>query len=142
MAFGEKKQTAIDFWKSIAKAHDTIKKANNQVVEEFGLTAAQFGIIEVLNEHGPLPLKKISYQLYVTGANMTSVIDKLEADSLVVRVHSKEDRRVIYAELTDKGKDVLKKILPKFLDNLLTLCEKVSIDEQKQLISVVGKFLG
>jgi MarR family 2-MHQ and catechol resistance regulon transcriptional repressor len=41
----------------------------------------------------------------VTGANITCVVDNLEKEDLVRRVPSKKDRRIINAELTDKGKE-------------------------------------
>lgn len=44
----------------------------------FGLTGPQSGVLRTLSEHGPLSSADLSRKLYVTPANITGIIDRLE----------------------------------------------------------------
>jgi len=142
MASNTKKQLAAKLYSSVAKANDRFKKAHSKHVLTYKLTAPQFGVLAVLNSEGPVPLKKISEELMVTGANITCVVDNLEKEKLVQRIHSKEDRRVILADLTKKGKDKVKTILPDYLETLAGVSNNLNETEQKQLLKLLEKFLG
>jgi len=142
MASNNKKQLAAKLYSSVAKTNDRFKKAHSKHVLKYKLTAPQFGVLAVLNSEGPVPLKRISEELMVTGANITCVVDNLEKEKLVQRIHSKEDRRVILADLTKKGKDKVKDILPDYLETLATTGKNLNETEQKQLLKLLEKFLG
>jgi MarR family 2-MHQ and catechol resistance regulon transcriptional repressor len=137
----QKAETALQLWDRLAKAHDKFRKV--QAKQMFGekLTAPQFCVLEVIYKLGPVPLKKISEETMVTGANITCVVDNLEEMGFVKRVHSKEDRRVITAELTNSGKSKLEKILPAYYENIASLVTKISDNEQKQLNNILGKLM-
>lgn len=135
----DKFKTSEMLWSKLSKAYDTVRKAHMKEMSRFDLTAPQFGVLEVLKKAGPLPLKKISEELMVTGANITCVVDNLEKEQLVQRVHSKTDRRIITAELTDKGKEKMEEIFPNYNQNLSQLFEIFSEEEQKVLIKLLEK---
>ncbi len=126
----------VDMWDKFSRVYDSLKKSFVRQIAEFNLTAPQFGVLQVLHENGSMPLKKISKKLFVTGANITCVVDNLEKDDLVTRVHSKSDRRIILAELTEKGKNKFLEILPEYEKHLMQLTEKLS-DEEKQHLSIL-----
>jgi MarR family 2-MHQ and catechol resistance regulon transcriptional repressor len=135
-----KKETqVIELYNLVAKAHDRLKKAHAKQLGSEKLTTPQFGVLDVLMKKGPIPLKKISDELMVTGANITCVMDNLEKEDLVRRVHSKSDRRVINAELTSKGKQKLAKIYPQHVKSLNSFSKKLTDSEMKQLSGLLDK---
>lgn len=142
MASNNKKQLAAKLYSSVAKVNDRFKKAHSKHVLKYQLTAPQFGVLAVLNSAGPVPLKKVSEELMVTGANITCVVDNLEKEKLVQRIHSKEDRRVILADLTKKGREKVNTILPDYLETLADTGKNLNEAEQKQLLKLLEKFLG
>ncbi len=129
----------LELWTKLSKAYDTVRKAHMKEMARHSLTAPQFGVLEVLNSAGPLPLKRISEELMVTGANITCVVDNLEKENLVQRVHSKEDRRIITAELTDKGKTKMSEIYPNYSDNLSGVFKIFDEKEREELMRLLGK---
>ncbi len=135
----DKKQMALDLWEKFSKAHDKVRRVQARQMFEQGLTAPQFGVLDILNKTGSVPLKKISEEMMVTGANITCVVDNLEKEGLVKRVHSKEDRRVIFAELTKDGKAKIDSILPAYIENITNLLSALSDNEQKELLKILGK---
>ena len=132
-------QVALDLWSRLSKAYDKVRKSHVKQMSEYKLTAPQFGVLDVLKKSGPMPLKRISEELLVTGANITCVVDNLEKEDLVRRVPSREDRRIIMAELTEKGEQKMQEIFPSYLSNMSKVTSVLSEDEQKQLSDLLAK---
>lgn len=139
MAKQSKEQQMVDLFNLVAKANDKLKKVHSKHLSTEKLTSPQFGVLDVLKKKGSIPLKKISDELMVTGANITCVMDNLEKENLVQRVHSKTDRRVINAELTSKGKQKLEKIYPDHIKSLNEFSKKLTDSEMKQLSGLLEK---
>lgn len=138
----EKNKTALELWEKLSKAYDKVRKVQSKQMFEKNLTSPQFGVLEVLSKTGPVPLKKISEEMMVTGANITCVVDNLEKEGFVKRVPSKEDRRVILAELTQTGKAKIDSIIPEYSESMVSLTSVLSEHEQKELTRLLIKLQG
>lgn len=136
---GDKKQTALDLWEKLSKAYDKVRKVQSKQMFAEDLTTPQFGVLEILYKRGPVPLKKISEEMMVTGANITCVVDNLEKEGFVKRIPSKEDRRVIHADLTPQGKAKVESILPAYAESMAGILSALSEHEQKELTKLLGK---
>lgn len=136
----EKKQMALDLWEKLSKAYDKYKKVQAKQMFGENLTAPQFGVLEILHKIGPVPLKKLSAEMMVTGANITCIMDNLEKEGFVKRIYSKEDRRVILGDLTTSGKTKIGSIIPKYADNIASLTSVLNDHEQKELSRLLSKF--
>jgi MarR family 2-MHQ and catechol resistance regulon transcriptional repressor len=137
----DKKLTSLELWEKLSKVNDKIRKVQARQMFEEKLTTPQFGVLEILYKRGPLPLKKISDEMMVTGANITCVVDNLEKENLVRRIPSKEDRRVIHAELTPQGKNKIDSIYPAYTKNIAEMFSLLSESEQKELLKLLSKIL-
>jgi DNA-binding MarR family transcriptional regulator len=51
----------------------------------------------------------LARRYYVTKATITSVVDELERKGLVNRRRSEEDRRTVFVELTQHGREVFRR---------------------------------
>ena len=134
--------SSVVIWEKISKAYDKMRRVQSKQMYGQNLTAPQFGVMEVLNRLGSVPLKKISEELMVTGANITCVVDNLEKEEFVKRIPSKEDRRVILAELTQKGKEKLDEIMPEYVKNMSAVTAVLNEHEQKELTKLLDKING
>jgi MarR family 2-MHQ and catechol resistance regulon transcriptional repressor len=135
----DKKQAALDLWEKLSKAYDKVRKVQSKQMFEQKLTTPQFGVLEILHKLGPVPLKKISEEMMVTGANITCVVDNLEKEGFVKRIPSKEDRRVIHADLTSQGRAKIESILPAYAESMASVVGSLSDHEQKELTRMLGK---
>ena len=135
----EKSKIALEIWEKLSKAHDKVRKVQSKQMFGEKLTSPQFGVLEILLKTGPVPLKRISEEMMVTGANITCVVDNLEKEGFVRRIHSKEDRRVILAELTATGKTKIDSVMPQYIENMSTLTSILTEHEQKELTKLLGK---
>ena len=70
----------------------------------------QFVVLRTLGGGGRATTKDIATATGVTTGNITGLVDKLEAEGLVVRDRSEKDRRVVYLEATKKGQSLLEEL--------------------------------
>lgn len=136
----EKTETALHLLEVLFRANEKFRKLQSQLLVNSKLTIPQFGVLEILYRLGSIHLKRISELMMVTGANITCVADNLEKEGLIKRVHSKEDRRVVLAELTSSGKQKIEQILPAYKENILSAASKLTEEEQKEVIQLLEKF--
>jgi MarR family 2-MHQ and catechol resistance regulon transcriptional repressor len=135
-------ERALRLWIALARAYSTMARAVATKIGEYGLTTAQFGILEALHHVGPLPLGELAEKLLVTGGNVTYVMDRLEALGYVVRKRSDQDRRVVTAVLTPAGRDLVTEVFPGHATFIHDLMATLDDDEQEQardLLKRLGK---
>ena len=74
---------------------------------EFGATLPQFDLLaQLYREKDGLRLGELSKRTMVTNGNVTGLVERLEADGLIVRETPQGDRRVTVAKLTRRGHEV------------------------------------
>ena len=71
------------------------------------LSSHGFHILYILNESpdGTVPMTELVSRLGRTRQQLSKLISDLEDDGLVTRVHTSENRRLVYVSLTDAGKE-------------------------------------
>ena len=73
---------------------------------EVGLSSPRLTVLtELVKSTSPLPLSELAARLSCVRSNITQLVDRLEADGLVRRVHDATDRRSIRAEITALGRE-------------------------------------
>ncbi|MCX4984414.1 MarR family winged helix-turn-helix transcriptional regulator [Streptomyces sp. NBC_00572] len=73
-----------------------------------GLTSTQAKVLAQLN--GPLPMRALATLLVCDASNVTGIIDRLEARSLVRREPDPADRRVKNVVATDEGREIIRRV--------------------------------
>jgi len=82
---------------------DTIR---SNLREEFGITLPRFDLMAQLERHPDgLSMGELSRRMMVTGGNITTIVDQLENEKLVMRVMSETDRRSYTVRLTLSGRN-------------------------------------
>jgi len=135
-------ENALRLWISLARCYVTFSRAVACKVAEYDLTAPQFGVLEALYHLGPLSLGELADKLLVTGGNVTYVMDRLENQDLVVRERSGDDRRVVRAHLTTKGRATIEGVFPShvdFVQGLVTGLGSEDRDTLRNLLKKLGK---
>lgn len=135
-------ERALRLWVALARCYSTYARAVACKVHEYGLTMPQFGVLEALHHLGPLSLGELADKLLVTGGNVTYVMDRLEEQGMVYRERSGEDRRVIQAKLTPKGKELIESVFPGHVEYVQRLGSYLDGPEQaklRELLKTLGK---
>lgn len=137
--WSREEEESLRLWISLARCYATFSRAVACKVAEYDLTAPQFGVLEALYHLGPLSLGELAEKLLVTGGNVTYVMDRLESQGLVVRERSGNDRRVVRAHLTSKGRDTISGVFPGHVDFVRGLVESLDSDERNELRTLLKK---
>ncbi|BCG57755.1 MarR family winged helix-turn-helix transcriptional regulator [Paenibacillus sp. URB8-2] len=132
--------TSLKLFVVLSKAYRAISDQAIKDVRQYGLSPSEFAILEVLYAKGKIPMQQIGEKILITSGSITYNIDKLEKKNLLRRVPSHEDRRVIYAEITDAGSEWFNRIFPDHADKIHSLMKGISQDEQQEAIVLLKKF--
>jgi DNA-binding MarR family transcriptional regulator len=75
-----------------------------EALKAVGLSAAKYFVLSQIAKSGePVPLRMLAAEQQCVASNMTTLVDRLEADGLVKRVDDPADRRSKRAVLTPLG---------------------------------------
>ena len=75
-----------------------------------GVTATQLNVIKMLDEIGELSLSELSKRIAAQNSTVTGIVDRMVQADLVTREQSPEDRRVWRIKLSERGKQLARKI--------------------------------
>ncbi len=143
--WSKKEEQALRLWIALGRCYVSFSRAVACKVAEYDLTAPQFGVLEALYHLGPLSLGELAEKLLVTGGNVTYVMDRLEAQGMVVRERSGDDRRVVRAHLTTKGHQTIQGVFPRharFVEGLVDCLDPEEKETLRALLKKLGKGVG
>src|SRR5947207_11347626 len=96
-------------------AHQSLSRESEEALKDYGLSLAKYNILNALAEAGGrLPFSILVERLGCVRSNVTGLIDRLQEDRLVRRVDHPEDRRMLFAELTDEGRALIAVAKPRY----------------------------
>jgi len=89
---------------ALMRAAHSLEDRLEEALAEIGLSGAKFTALSHLMRAGePLGLGECAARMTCVRSNMTQLMDRLEADGLVQRVHDASDRRSVKAAVTPLG---------------------------------------
>jgi DNA-binding MarR family transcriptional regulator len=100
-------QALVESWRALADRHARITCALERVLQdEHGLGVSEFEVLERLaapdkDQHR---MQELAEAVYLSQSALSRLIGRLELEGLVTRAICSEDRRGIYACLTDEGR--------------------------------------
>jgi MarR family 2-MHQ and catechol resistance regulon transcriptional repressor len=134
-----KREPSLELFVVLSRAYNWVNAHVVRDIRCHGLNPTEFGILEVLYHKGPLPLQQIGEKVLISSGNITYAVDKLEQKQLLVRKPSAHDRRVIFAELTAQGRQLLDTIFPQHAEAIRAAVSGLSPEEQIQAIQLLRK---
>jgi DNA-binding MarR family transcriptional regulator len=90
------------------------------------------------SEAGLLP-SEFAERASLTRASVTSLLDGLERDQLITRQPHPVDRRMLSVQMTEKGRELMNRILPQHFTWIKEWMENLSHREQQTLIKLLTK---
>ena len=108
-------------------------------MSQYSLSITEFSVLEVLYKKGKQTIHQIGNSILISSGTMTYVIDKLEKRNLLSRHACVEDRRVIHVILTDDGKEMMDKIMPKHQEFVDSMFESLNKEEKELFVKLLKK---
>ncbi|MED4604293.1 MarR family transcriptional regulator [Paenibacillus validus] len=123
----------------LSRACEWVTAHAHRDIRRHGLNPTEYGVLELLYHKGPQPLQQIGEKILMTSGNITYVIDKLEQKQLVVRKPCPEDRRVSFAEITERGVAFLNDAFPAHQQVVANAVAGLTSEEKRQAIALLKK---
>lgn len=130
---------ALDLFIKLTRASESILSKLFKPINDAGLTASQFGVLEALYHLGPMCQRDIASKILKSTGNLTMVIDNLEKRQLAQRVRDTKDRRMITVSLLPAGKALIESIFPSHVERLTQVFSVLSTEEAVQLNILLRK---
>lgn len=140
--YGRKADLALGMWVKLARATNTMSTLTIRDIAGYGLTEAQFGVIEALGHLGPMKVGELCTKNLSSGGNMTVVVDNLVRDGLVERLRCEDDRRAYIVRLTARGTKLFQDIFVRHARFVTDLVYSALSEEEISQLSSLLKKLG
>jgi DNA-binding MarR family transcriptional regulator len=110
---------------------------------EADLTTSQYNVLRILRGSHPKALTagEIGERTIARDPDITRLVDRLHARSLVRRTRGEQDRRVVEVEITDKGLELLRALDPHSLQMPRALLGHMGPRKLRQLATLLAEAL-
>ena len=97
---------------NIIRTADYLMRGFEELLKPYNLSPTQYNILRILRGAGEngLACKQIGEHLITRDPDITRLLDRLEARTLITRQRGVEDRRVVAARITAEGLKILKEL--------------------------------
>ncbi len=134
---GTPKETlALNTFIKLTRSVETLMARLSRCGSLEDLTVSQFGALESLYHLGPMCQTTLGSKLLRSGGNITMVVDNLEKRGLVHRQRDPEDRRMTVITLTKAGEELISRVFPNHLEEIVHEMSALTPEEQEQLGSL------
>ncbi|CAM3931767.1 MarR family transcriptional regulator [Cohnella lubricantis] len=130
---------ALQLYITLSRASQWVNAHADRDIKRFGMNRTEFGVLELLYHKGSQPIQQIGSKVLMSSGNITYVVDKLEQKRFVVRKTSTEDRRSIYAEITDEGRAFIEEVFPGHAQAIAKAVAGLSPEEQAAAARLLKK---
>jgi DNA-binding MarR family transcriptional regulator len=118
-----------------AQLREFLRVRHNTTLPRFDVMAALY------RRRDNVTMSELSRMLLVSNGNATAVVDRLEAEGLVVRRNSETDRRTVFVSLTAKGLQQFEALAVDHEREINRLFAEIS-DEDVDTITITLKRIG
>lgn len=115
----------------------------DEALEPFGLTRGTFDVLTALRRAGSpycLSPKQIARSLLLSGAGLSSRLNKLETQNFLARLPEPNDRRTLRVQLTASGEIVINEAIPRVFEAQRSRLLPLGSDGQKRLVQELTRF--
>jgi DNA-binding MarR family transcriptional regulator len=108
---------------------------SKQVVKACGLTIPQIMVLGAIDRLGDVTIKRISDDVSLSQATVTTILNRLEQRELVERVRNADDKRIVNARLTAAGSGALSAAPPLLHESFIQRFESLGKREKAKILS-------
>jgi DNA-binding MarR family transcriptional regulator len=120
-------------FQQVSHTHSQIKK--------FGLTTSEMFILRYLDACDRAKASDVAKVVGLSPGAVTQVCDELVKAGFVKRTRSDHDRRVVYIDITEKGRDKLEEIRQARIQKWRRVMEQLGPEDATTLLRIMGRIL-
>jgi DNA-binding MarR family transcriptional regulator len=141
MTKAREQETSLALWSAILRASMTVGQEMRQLFAEWNLTGAQWNVMMALGRAGPegIMLSEIGQLVFVSGGNVTGIMDRLEEAGYATRSIHPDDRRAVLACLTEKGRELYEQFAPLHRERVTALLAGLGPEERVAAAAMLAR---
>ncbi len=101
------RQLSWMFFTTLRRMGRNLDLHSRKLEREFGLTVPQLTVLWAVGPGDRAPIGRVADRVHLSGATVTSIVDRLEEHGLVSRARSTGDKRRVLISLTAEGRALL-----------------------------------
>jgi DNA-binding MarR family transcriptional regulator len=106
-----------------------------------GITGSQFFVLQKINSKGRMTVSEVAEKLSVSLSAITALVDRLVQAGLVVRSRDEQDRRLVWLEATEKGREIMERCIESRRDVAVKYFGRLPAEDLKKLLEIYEKVL-
>lgn len=138
-SYGRHSELNLLLWVKIFSFEKYIMRRLSRVISNFGLTPTQFSVMELLFHKGDLTIGEIKKKGFLTGGNITVVVNNLESKGFLETYQDPEDNRKKICALTSEGTELIDKAFVSHLEELNIILDEYTDEEKRKLIKLLNR---
>ncbi|MET1249699.1 MarR family transcriptional regulator [Sporolactobacillus sp. STCC-11] len=129
-------KTGLQLWSQLSRTYHRQLKYYSHFLKNWDLTISQYEVFVKIGENGRMSQKELAEKMFFTKGNITQLIIKMEKEGYICR---EQEWKTKYILLTDKGKEMYKRVVPEQKQFFLQQFKVLTKKEQKHLIKLLKK---
>ena len=113
------------------------KQYENNYLTRGEITLPQFLVLGYLERNGKSKMNDLAKYFKISPSATTGLIARLLVQGLVVRKDDFHDRRIVWIELTVKGRGIIKSINKQKTETLINVFAKISPEDREHYLSIL-----
>jgi DNA-binding MarR family transcriptional regulator len=135
----ESTELTLRLWRQVYQTYTLLKKSEDQIFEEYGLTTEQYGVLVAIDYFGgSTKVTDIARWLERSTNSISMIVDRMVKAGLVRRARSTGDRREVRVTNTSKGQEALKPANLASLEVVQKILSPLSHEDRLTLLSLLG----
>jgi DNA-binding MarR family transcriptional regulator len=137
----------LRFWLRMLKVQRYIESIiRRKLAAEFDTTLPRFDVMAALDHYDTgVRMKELSTHIKLSNGNVTTIVDRLVKDGLVIREDDPQDRRVVTVRLSDKGRADFVRMAAAhegWLDEIFSALSPAEVDGMVAYLDDLGQTIG
>jgi DNA-binding MarR family transcriptional regulator len=124
---------------SIRQVIRAIDLHSKRIAKDTGLTTPQLLVLKSIQAKGGIMVKDIASEINLSSATVTTILDRLEARGLVIRVRSTTDKRKVEINLSESGVEAISEAPKPLQSHFIDRFEKLEPWEQSQMVATMQR---
>ena len=131
---------ALRLWLRMLSCTSLIERqVRSNLRREFDITLPRFDLLAHLDRSPDgLRMGDLSRRMMVTSGNVTGITDQLEAEGLVAREYSPEDRRSLIVRMTPSGRRAFRRMAQAYEHWIVGMFDTMPAHDRDQLLRLLG----
>src|SRR4030043_219293 len=133
-------ELGLRLWRQIYQTYTLLKRCEDEVFEEHGLTTEQYAVLVSIAYLGePARITDIARWLERSTNSISMIVDRMVKAGLVRRVRDKRDRRVVYVSKTSKAESLFRPATVASFEKIRKILSPIPDRNRLVLLDLLGE---